>query len=366
MTSLEGATNIFELFGDPALGETGSGAAISGAGLQSAIDQVYAQRPAPTAPEGPPPASAADPGIPGVASPGLEGGGGIPGMPAAGGGTPGQPQGFVGAPAPAPPQAPGTPFGGYPYQPGGPMPAPVPALPDPGLELARQALEDPERRDTVLRAIVGAPVAAPVVPAPAPAAPAMPEGIEPGSPEALLWQANQDNLAQNAALREQIEQIRADVQAGNSMTAAEQGQRAVDGAVKTFTSRYPSLAPADVWAIRQEAARLGLPDALLPTVNNNPEAAVFASMDYVLRSSDTYLQKALSAPAPVIHPGDTPEAIEHKRKLTALSSAASPTGDAPQRAPIQMREDGLKMTEGSRLALVQQMAEGMRREREGF
>ena len=89
------------------------------------------------------------------------------------------------------------------------------------------------------------------------------------------------------------------------------------------------------------------------------------SLEFVLRSNDQLLAKVLGAPAPAPVPtGQTPESQGRKRVLTALSSAASPGGDVPQRPAIEHREDG-RLTEKSRLNVVEELVNRMRAEGEG-
>jgi hypothetical protein len=221
----------------------------------------------------------------------------------------------------------------------------------------RQALRDPERQMGVRRAMLGveapAPTAAltPAAPAPPPA-PTLPEEFEPGSAEAQLWQDNQD-------MRTQLAQLAAGQQQQNEQSEQQIMNGAAQRATASFTSRYGGkLSAEEIMAVAQHAGMQKLPEAFRP-VSSSWDEAMEKSLDYVLRSNDVLLGKVLgNAGAPAPAPGTrTPEAQHRGRQLTALSSAASPSGDNATRAPIEHRPDG-KLTEKSRLQLVQEMMGG--------
>jgi hypothetical protein len=228
------------------------------------------------------------------------------------------------------------------------------------LELAqlRQALADPERALAVRRAMLGvetpAPASTPPVLAPAaPAPPVMPDYLEPGSPEALQWQDNQDLRAEIAALRQ-------DRAADQEQTEQDRMNAAARRATAAFTTKYgATLSQAEISAVCQHAGIRKLPEAFY-TGSGDWDRAMTEALEYVVRSDDQLLGRVLGqppAPAAAAAGTRTPEAESRGRKLTALSSAASPSGDAPTRAPIEHRPDG-KLTEKSRLQLVQEMMSG--------
>jgi len=252
----------------------------------------------------------------------------------------------------------------------------VPAVPDDGMtdlerqELAaiRQALADPERALAVRQAYLGVPAAAPPVAPPAPverpsfAAKPLPEHVDPDSFEAQLWNEQQETQ------RLLFEQSQA-TQVQNQATAQERNMAAARTATAAFAARYgDKLTPIEMQAVAQRAAAQKLPEAFLPTTGNNIEEAMNRSLEFVLRSDDALLAKVLGAPAPApvtaLPSGTSPASTERKRSLTALSSAASPGGDAPRAAPITTREDG-RIDESSRQSLISQLMAGMNAEREG-
>lgn len=328
-------SSIFDLFTDGTDGEP----AFSGASLDAVLDDVISKRPVAGRPPGFDPE--ADPGSPAPSSDGevhgAEGGEVPPAL----------------SPAPETPAAPPTEI--------------PPAIgSDPLADLTdaeryefsqlRQALNDPERAMAVRRAMLG--VEAPPVPPPAPAppvvaplAPTLPEEFEPGTAEAQLWLDNQEMRAQLAEVRQGQEQQQVQTQQQEMNSAAQR-------VTASFAAKYSGKLNADeIAAICQHAGMQKLPEAFRP-VSGSWDEAMTKSLDYVLRSNDVLLGKVLGATsAPPAAGQRTPEADARTRKLTALSSAASPSGDSPTRTPIEHRPDG-KLTEKSRLQLVQEMMGG--------
>jgi hypothetical protein len=226
----------------------------------------------------------------------------------------------------------------------------------------RQALNDPDRALAVRRALLGvpdAPAPAPTAAAAPPSEPTLPEDIDPGSFEAQLWQQNQD-------MRRELGEIRAGQQASQAQTEEQIVRTAAETSSRRFTERYAGrLTQQEIAAVCQHAGIQKLPEAFRP-VSSSWEEAMDKALDYTLRSNDGLLAKvlgvdgqpAVAAPAPAAGQR-TPEAVHRGRQLTALSSAASPSGEAAQRVPIETRPDGTgKMTERSRLALVQELVNG--------
>jgi hypothetical protein len=339
-------SSIRELFGDIGLNdEEGGNAPFDPSKLNETLDAVLRDRPPAGAPEGFVP-SPADPPTP-------PDGGTVDG-------------GEVGA---APPAAPA------------PLP-PAPVLPDPGLtrepppppadlfasmsdldrqELLaiRQALADPERQQAIRRAYLG--VETPVsAPPPPPAKATLPEDVDPDSFEAKLWQQNQD-------LQARLDQLTQGVQQQTQQTEAERANAAARKVTADFAGRYgDKLSPEEIQAVCAQAGAQKLPEAFLPTTGGNLEAAMTKSLEFVLRSNDTLLAKVLGAPAaPPVDPNARSAAsVDRTRKLTALSSAASPGGDVPTRPPIEHREDG-RLTEVARTNVVEELVRKMRAEGEG-
>jgi hypothetical protein len=342
-------SSIFELFGDPALEGEDAGAAFDPSNLDKVLDDVIANRPVAGRPQGFDPAA-----TPGSQAPSSDGE--VPG--AEGGGTQ--------APAPVPPETPAS----APPPPAAetpPPPAAVDPLADLGelerLELAqlRQALADPDRALAVRRAMLGVPEAATppaaVDPTPLPPAPTLPEEIDPGSFEAQLWQQNQTMLAE-------IQALKAGQQATTEQTEQERMNAAAQRTTQAFTSRYGArLSAEEIAAVCQHAGLQKLPEAFYPTTidprtgQGDWDKAMTQALEFVVRSNDGLLAKVLGAgpgaPAPV--PGA--DTLPNKRVLTALSSAASPSGEAATRVPLEHRGDG-KLTEKSRIALVQELMNG--------
>lgn len=389
-------SSIGELFGFP--GESNE-TPFDPANLDNALDSILATRPIAGAPDGyvspaRPPAPISD------GETGAAGGGYQPVAPVAPETPPASPPPFAWpagpssevpppAPPPAPPVAPAAPAA--PTTPAPPAAVPpdpfagtafagMTALEAQELSLLRQSLRDPERAAAVRRAYIGgpsdpSPFGAPpapsaAVPAAPPAAPeALPEDIDPRSFEASIWHAQQEQARQ-------LEAVRAQMETQNQQTERQLELAAAQAAVQSFTARYGNaLSPEEIAWVCQTAGYQKLPEAF---GSANPqltkEQAMGQALEFQLRSTDTLFNKIISAPppapatapaapppmppgVPVVQPGQTPEADARKRYLTAVSSAASPSGEAPVRQPIGHRPDG-KLDERSRMQLVQEMTSG--------
>lgn len=361
--------SIFELFGGPGLEGEDAGGSVDEGGFDDVLSRVIADRPVAGRPPGFDPTQ-----VHGSPAPDPDGGspaGVVGGDPAAPAATP-PPSPAPPAPAPAPAPAPVAPAATDPLPPPGPAPidpfADLSALERQELLALRQALGDPERATRVRQAYLGGPVAPPapaaVAPvAPAPPAPVMPEQFEAGSPEAELWQSNQD-------MRRELDEMRAGQQHQNAMTEQQRINHAATTATQRFATKYAAtLSPQELEFVCQTAGFQKLPDAIYPTTVDpitgvgNWDVAMDRALEFALRSNDALLLKSLGGtPAAGTLPGpaaSTPAANARKRSLTAVSSAASPSGEGATRTPIVSRPDGTgKMSEKSRLQLVQELVNG--------
>jgi hypothetical protein len=224
---------------------------------------------------------------------------------------------------------------------------------DPIAALLREALGDPERRARVLGALAGEPTVAP------PAAPALPEEIDPRSPEAALWMRQND-------VDRKLAEIAAATKAQSESLAKQQANNAANAAGAAFAARYQGkLDAAEVIDICRIAGSTGIA-ARFATGADDLQAAFEESLEHVAWTNEGYRAKLIGQPAaPPVVPGNTPQAQDRKRKLTALSSSASPvSGPAPGESPLETRTDG-RLTEKSRMSVVQQAASAIARTREG-
>jgi hypothetical protein len=195
-------------------------------------------------------------------------------------------------------------------------------------------------------------------PEPEPVAAQLPEDIDPQSFEATLWRQNQETQAQ---LREITNATRLQSETFAKQAAAQAAQQA--GAA--FAARYVGkLEEADVLAIAREAGASGIAGVLAATEEGQRDlaGAYQKALEVTMWQNEAYRSKVVGE-APVEQPGDAPAAKERKRKLTALSSAASPvSGPADKRSPLQSRDDG-RLTPQSRSQLIQEAANGIARAR---
>ena len=323
-------SSIFELFGDPALEGEGGEAPFDPSNLDQILDKALEGRPVAGRPPGFDPESVEGSTVPQSDGEGTEGGTTEPPAPAA---------------PPTPPPAAETPAD--------PL-ANLGELERLELSQLRQALADPERALAVRRAMLGV-EAPPAAAAPTPAAPVaapvptLPEEIDPGSFEAQLWHQNQE-------MQRQLAEIKAGQEQTQERTEQQVVQQAARMATSNFAARYAGkLSKEEIEAVCQHAGLQKLPEAFRP-VSQNWEEAMDKALEFTVRSNDGLLAKVLGM-TPVVNPPPGADTINTKRQLTALSSAASPSGEAAQRAPIEHRGDG-KLSEKSRLALVQEMMSG--------
>lgn len=338
-------SSIYELFGAEGLEDESGGAPFDPSKLDETLNALLQDRPVAGAPEG---YQRPAPSAPESGSEGVEGSGGA-------GGSADPP-----APLPPPTQLPDP----------GLSPTPQPPPPDlfegmsdldkAELLAMRQGLADPERRDAIRRAYLGVETPAPAAVAPPPPAPTLPEHIDPDSFEAQLWRDNQ-------AMMTELRQLREGVNNQTAQTEAQLAQAAARKVTGEFAQRYgDKLSAEEIQAICSTAGARKLPQAFAAT-GSDMESAMTQSLEFVLRSNDTLLAKVLSVPAaPVVPtpPGETQASIDRKRTLTALSSAASPTGDVPRRQPITHREDG-KLSESSRQGLLNELMGKLNADGEG-
>ena len=207
-------------------------------------------------------------------------------------------------------------------------------------------------------------------PAPsAPVAPTMPEEFEPGSPAARLWEENQATRAELARLG-----------AGQAETQRVLAQQAAGAAANdagmTFSARYAGkINESDLLEIAQSAAASGLAGRLTMGADGRPlsgpelTAGYLQALETTLWSNEAFRQKvidpAVPNPATAQADADKAEAPTRKRKLTALSSAASPSNaPAPKRSPLETRPDG-RLTPKSRMTAVAEIAGQLARSNEG-
>jgi hypothetical protein len=317
-------------------------------------------------------------------------------------------EGAAGAGTVPPTPAPATPQYAVTVTPAVPVVAPPPA-PSPllGVDADEQAelivlaraLRDPERAAAVRQAALGVqPQAAPPVPAP-PAEEPLPEHIDPDSIEAQLWRTQQTQLAEIRAMRQDMNTQAQQVAQQESL---ERARIAAQATTAKLVSKYGHVLSApEIEAVCKAAASRGWVDAMVQARGGEQipgalEAGMMDALEAVIRGDDGLLSKVLGGPVvgippPAVQPGfppvptaqppypqpvyqppvpgqqHSPEAAERQRMLTALSTGASPTGMAPQRAAMEVdRAAGGRMTEASKQALISEvMATGFRQEIEG-
>ena len=202
---------------------------------------------------------------------------------------------------------------------------------------------DPVRAESVLRGLS----------APAAQAPQLPEEIDPASFEATIWRQQQETNAKLDQLAGMTTKQQEQLVRQATATAAQQAGTA-------FATKYDGkLDQADVIAIAKHAGQTGIA-ARFAQGSDDLVSAYDQALEHVLWTNDVWRNKVLEAPvAPA--PGETPEAKERKRKLSALSSAASPVSGSPStRSPLESREDG-RLTPQSRMGLVRELANGLAR-----
>ena len=208
---------------------------------------------------------------------------------------------------------------------------------------------DPAKRDRVLAALAD-------VPTP-PTIPTLPDDFEEGSVAARLWYEQQETRAQLA-------QIASGQRAQHEAFVKQSAVAAADAAGDEFAARYSQLEPSDVAAIAKTAAESGLVAKLTTGVNpENLKPAFAQALESALWTNEAYRAKVIgtTTQTPAVAPAATSESKARKRKLTAVSSAASPTSaPASKRSPLESRVDG-RLTPQSRLSVVREMASQLNR-----
>jgi hypothetical protein len=208
---------------------------------------------------------------------------------------------------------------------------------------------DPAKRDRVLAALADQPVV--------PVVPTLPDDIEEGSVAARLWHEQQETRAQLA-------QIASGQRAQHEAFVKQSAVAAADAAGDEFAARYSQLEPSDVAAIAKTAADSGLVAKLTSGVNpENLKPAFAQALESALWTNEAYRAKVIgTTQTPPVAPAATSESKARKRKLTAVSSAASPTSaPASKRSPLESRVDG-RLTPQSRLSVVREMASKLNRD----
>lgn len=232
--------------------------------------------------------------------------------------------------------------------PGGSAPPPQAATDPLGLLFA-EAAQDPIKRDRLLQALQEPKAEVETA--------QMPEEFAEDSVAAKLWRDNQET-------KELVTRIAA----GQRETAeAMERQRAVEAADRAgqeFAARYAGkLDGDDVVRIAQMAGNSGLA-ARLATGNDDIKGAYLQALESTLWTDERFRTKVMEpgAPAePTVADVDKAEAPKRKRKLTALSSSASPvSAPATPKSALETRTDG-RLTPQSRFSLVQEMATKLNR-----
>lgn len=275
------------------------------------------------------------------------------------------PQGEDGTPAGAPVTPPAEP------------PAAVPSPADPWFSIPpdrRQALLDLDRA-MLADPTAGARVAQAIPPPPA-APPALPEGIEEGSPVETLWRQQQEILSELRAQQADRHRQQLDAQQRHTFDAA-------TSALGEFRRRYPQLTHEQVGQIGGRAGSNGLAAAMVARPGYEMTQSFVEALEVELFRDPQLRAQALGQQPPATPtsgipaaptdgtvppppPGSAPagEATSHnKRTLHALSGAASPiAGAPPARTPIENRSDG-RLTPDSRTALVTEFAKRLEQDR---
>lgn len=192
------------------------------------------------------------------------------------------------------------------------------------------------------------------------APPALPDHIDPDSFEARIWSEQQEMKAtlQGMSAHQRDQQLAFEKQQVN--TAAHQ-------AGDLFSQKYgDKLSKDEILEIAKYAGETGVAAgfANTPEGRRNPTAAFGQALESVLWGNELFRAKVLDTPPPK-PAGETDEAKDRKRKLRAVSGAASPvSGPSPKRPPAETGGDG-RLTEKSRQDLVKELANGIARQSEG-
>jgi hypothetical protein len=243
-------------------------------------------------------------------------------------------------------------------------PSTAPRVADPFLELPPdrraavlaidQALMSDEGKRAEVFRILSGDSSAPATPKPT-----LPEHIDPDSFEAQIWrhQQEQDQVLRDIGERTKAQQ--AETERVRAVGAAER-------AGSLFAQRYSGkLTQDDVMEIAKHAGQPGGVAGMFvntPEGRRDPVAAFDQALEHTLWTVEAFRTRVLDTGADERPPGEQPEAVERKRKLTAVGSAASPvSGPAPQRPPLETGADG-RLAEKSRQQLVKELATDIARQ----
>ena len=206
---------------------------------------------------------------------------------------------------------------------------------------------DPAARDRVFQAIRP----------PEPAVAQLPDDIEEGSVAARLWAESQETKAM-------LGQIAQGQRLQQEAFAKQAAVSAADAAGIAFAERYPMLESSDIVAIAQQAGQSGLA-AKLVAGNSDLKDGYLQALESTLWTNEAFRPKVLGEAAiikePTVADEHKAESKPRKRKLTALSSAASPvSAPTTPKSALETRHDG-RLTPQSRLSVVQEMATKLNR-----
>jgi hypothetical protein len=161
-------------------------------------------------------------------------------------------------------------------------------------------------------------------------------------------------------------------------TAAEQraafakmsAAQAATEAGNQFAGRYDGqLEPSDVVAIAQAAGASGLAGRLATDERGRPlegpalASAYVQALETTLWTTPAFRSKVLTETTPTTVPAvDEASSKDRKRKLSAVSSAASPVTaePTPRRSPLETRPDG-RLTPQSRMNAVKEIVTQLNR-----
>ena len=146
------------------------------------------------------------------------------------------------------------------------------------------------------------------------------------------------------------------------LSPSRQQVTAADAAGIEFAARYPQLEQSDIVAIAEVAGGSGLA-ARLANGNDDLKGAYIQALESTLWTNESFRPKVLGEQAIKEVPvAAKPETKARKRKLTALSSAASPVSAPSQpKAALETRVDG-RLTPQSRLSLTREIASKLNRD----
>jgi hypothetical protein len=166
---------------------------------------------------------------------------------------------------------------------------------------------------------------------------------------------------QNQALRE------AELARQQAAVQQQVGMAGARAAASAFAQKY-GLSDDQVGPIAMSAGNSGLAKAMELTHTNADGSVNYGSAYFQALETEAFrneqFRPLVSAPRP--DPTQAkPEDVTRQRTLTGLSAAASPSSaPAEQRPPAETRPDG-RLAEISRSSLVNELAAGLMRERQG-